>query len=85
MHQKIVISRTPLRVSFLGGGTDISNFYKKYSGLVVSATINKYIYVTVKEHGKLFFRNFRLNYSKSENKNKLSSKRNRLKKRRDKL
>lgn len=73
MYQKIVISRTPLRVSFLGGGTDISNFYKKYSGLVISATINKYIYVTVKEHGKLFFRNFRLNYSKSENKNKLST------------
>jgi D-glycero-alpha-D-manno-heptose-7-phosphate kinase len=72
MYKKIVISRTPLRVSFLGGGTDMSNFYKKYSGLVVSATINKFIYVTVKEHGELFFKNFRLNYSKTENKNKLN-------------
>jgi D-glycero-alpha-D-manno-heptose-7-phosphate kinase len=73
MYKKIVMTRTPMRISFLGGGTDISNFYKKNSGIVLSTAINKFIYVTVKEHGPLFFRNYRLNYSKTENKNKLSS------------
>jgi len=73
MFKKIVVTRTPLRVSFLGGGTDIANFYKKYSGLSVASTINKFIYVTVKEHGKLFNRSFRLSYSKTENKNKLDN------------
>ena len=71
-YKKIVVTKTPLRISFLGGGTDISNFYKKKSGLVVSSTIDKFIYVTVKDHGPLFFRNYRLNYSKTENKNKLN-------------
>jgi D-glycero-alpha-D-manno-heptose-7-phosphate kinase len=73
MYKKIVVTKTPLRVSFLGGGTDIENFYKKYSGLSISSTINKFIYVTVKEHGKLFNRRFRLSYSKTENKNKLDN------------
>ena len=72
MQKKLVISKTPLRVSFFGGGTDIKNFYSKQKGKVISTTIDKYVYVTVKEHGELFRRNFRLNYSKSENKNKLS-------------
>lgn len=70
-NKRIVITKTPLRISFLGGGTDIANFYKKNSGMVVSSTINKFIYVIVKEHGALFFRNYRLNYSRTENKNKL--------------
>ena len=72
MYKKLVITKTPLRVSFLGGGTDLSNFYLKNSGLVVSSTIDKFIYVTIKQHGELFFRNYRLNYSKSENKNNLN-------------
>lgn len=73
MYKKIVVTKTPLRVSFLGGGTDIPNFYKKNSGLVLSSTIDKFIYVTVKEHGSLFFSKYRLNYSKTENKNNLNS------------
>lgn len=72
MQGKLVISKTPLRVSFFGGGTDIKNFYSKRKGKVISTTIDKYVYVTVKEHGELFRRKFRLNYSKSENKNKLN-------------
>ena len=36
--------RTPFRVSFAGGGTDIPNFYKNYGGMVVSTSINKYMY-----------------------------------------
>ena len=72
MKRKLVISKTPLRVSFFGGGTDIENYYLKKNGKVISTTIDKYVYVTIKEHGELFRRNFRLNYSKSENKNTLS-------------
>lgn len=63
---KIVISKTPLRVSFNGGGTDFKDYYQNYSGLVLSTTINKNIYVTVKEHGELFNEKIRLNYSETE-------------------
>lgn len=45
----MIISQTPLRVSLVGGGTDFEDFYSKYGGAVISATINKYIYVIVKE------------------------------------
>jgi len=62
----LVITKTPLRVSFLGGGTDFEYFYKKYEGSVVSAAINKYVYVTVKRHAPHFGEKFRLNYSESE-------------------
>ena len=61
-----VITKTPLRVSFLGGGTDFEYFYKKYGGSVISAAINRYVYVTVKRHKDHFNENFRLNYSSSE-------------------
>ena len=51
----MIISRTPLRISFAGGGTDIPSFYKKNTyGCVLSSAINKYIYVSVKKHSKLF-------------------------------
>lgn len=43
----MLISRTPMRVSFVGGGTDIENYYSKFGGEVVSCAINKYIYVTL--------------------------------------
>ena len=42
---QLIISKSPLRISFAGGGTDIPNFYKKYNGAVLSTTINKYVYV----------------------------------------
>jgi D-glycero-alpha-D-manno-heptose-7-phosphate kinase len=62
----IVMTRTPLRVSFAGGGTDLADFYEQKSGAVFSTAINKYIYVTVKRHGSVFNESIRLNYSKSE-------------------
>jgi D-glycero-alpha-D-manno-heptose-7-phosphate kinase len=46
-----VVSSTPLRVSFAGGGTDLAAFYQQEHGAVFSTAINKYIYVTVKRHG----------------------------------
>jgi D-glycero-alpha-D-manno-heptose-7-phosphate kinase len=45
----MIISRTPLRISFAGGGTDLKPFYEVNPGLVVGTTINKYIYVAVNE------------------------------------
>jgi D-glycero-alpha-D-manno-heptose-7-phosphate kinase len=62
----IVATRTPLRVSFFGGGTDLADYYRRGYGAVISTTIDKYVYVTVKPHGALFDEVFRLNYSKTE-------------------
>ena len=62
-----VVSKTPLRISFLGGGTDIPYFYQKYGGSTLSAAINKFVYVTVKRHSHYFIEKYRLNYHDSEN------------------
>ncbi|MEW6196920.1 MAG: GHMP kinase [Bacteroidota bacterium] len=45
----MIISKTPLRISLIGGGTDLKDFYKNNLGHVISTTIDKYIYVIVKE------------------------------------
>jgi len=46
----MIISKTPLRISFVGGGTDLREFYKRHPGIVVNTTINKYIYICVHKH-----------------------------------
>jgi len=61
-----VLSMAPLRVSFLGGGSDIRNFYQKHPGAVVSAAINKYVYVHIKRHDPLFQERYRISYSEVE-------------------
>ncbi|GAB4531000.1 MAG: GHMP kinase [Anaerolineae bacterium] len=43
-EQRMLISRAPVRISFGGGGTDLPSFYERYGGLVVSTTINHYVY-----------------------------------------
>src|SRR5258707_13458831 len=45
----MIISQTPLRISFVGGGTDIKDYYRLQAGQVIAANINKYIYVIVKK------------------------------------
>ena len=65
-NKKIITTATPQRISFAGGGTDINYFYEKHGGLVISSTIDKFIYVTVKEHHPLFIEKYRLNYSITE-------------------
>ena len=63
----MIITRTPLRISFAGGGTDIASFYKKNSyGSILSCAINKYIYVSVKNHSNIYSEKIRLNYSETE-------------------
>lgn len=61
-----VLSMAPLRVSFVGGGSDIANFYEKHTGAVVSAAINKYVYVHIKRHDPLFQERYRISYSEIE-------------------
>jgi len=63
---RLVVTRTPLRISFAGGGTDLAAFYDQGYGAVLSAAIDRYIYVTVKRHGEVFNERIRVNYSKSE-------------------
>jgi len=59
----MIISKTPLRMSFVGGGSDLPVFYRKYGGAVVSTAINKFVYVTV---NKKFDDRIRVGYSKTE-------------------
>lgn len=44
----MVIVRTPFRMSFVGGGTDFVEFFQEYGGAVLSTTIDRYCYVTVR-------------------------------------
>lgn len=59
----MIISRTPLRISFVGGGSDLPAFYEREAGAVVSTTINRYIYITVSPK---FDRRIRASYSQTE-------------------
>jgi D-glycero-alpha-D-manno-heptose-7-phosphate kinase len=59
----MVISRTPLRVSFVGGGSDLVSFAHRYGGAVLSTTIDKYVYVVVTER---FEDDIRVSYSRTE-------------------
>lgn len=60
----MILTRTPLRISLVGGGTDLPGFYKKGFGAVVSMAIDKYIYVGV---NRKFNKRVRVSYSKTEN------------------
>ena len=75
-HQGIVLTRTPLRISFAGGGTDLAPYYETDHGAVFSSTIDQYVYVTVKRHGPVFDEKVRLNYSVSEAVSEVSAIRN---------
>ena len=43
----MIIARSPLRISLGGGGTDLPSYYKNYGGSLISAAIDKYVYVTI--------------------------------------
>lgn len=60
----MVITKTPFRVSFCGGGSDIADFYKEYGGCVLSTTINRYMYLTI--HPYFDEQKTALKYSKNE-------------------
>lgn len=62
----MIITRTPFRISFAGGGTDLKAFYSSESGQVISTSINKYIYVVVKKQIGIVEHKYRINWSKVE-------------------
>jgi D-glycero-alpha-D-manno-heptose-7-phosphate kinase len=62
----LIVTRTPMRVSFAGGGTDLPAFYETGAGAVLSTAIDKYIFVTVKRHSEVFDEPVRVNYSQTE-------------------
>jgi D-glycero-alpha-D-manno-heptose-7-phosphate kinase len=59
----MIISKTPCRVSFAGGGSDIESYYRENGGAVVSVAIDKYVYLTLQTK---FDHRIRLSYSKTE-------------------
>ncbi len=60
----MIVSKTPLRMSFVGGGSDLPSYYKNYPGAVISTAIKKYIYICV---NRKFDDHIRLSYAKTEN------------------
>ena len=59
----MIISRTPFRMSFVGGGTDLPSFYGQEQGAVISTAMNKYVYITVNHR---FDHTLRISYSHTE-------------------
>ena len=62
----MIITQTPFRMSFFGGGTDVESFFKEYGGSVISTTFDKYCYVTVRHLPRFFDFTTHLTYSKVE-------------------
>jgi D-glycero-alpha-D-manno-heptose-7-phosphate kinase len=62
----MIISRTPFRISFFGGGTDYPAWYCKNGGAVLAATINKYCYISCRHLPPFFEHRYRIVYSKME-------------------
>ena len=67
----MIITKTPFRMSFFGGGTDIPEFFKGERGAVISTTFDKYVYVTVRHLPRFFDYSTEIKYSKIERVNKL--------------
>lgn len=67
----MIITKTPFRMSFFGGGTDIEEHFVKYGGAVLSTTFDKYCYVTVRHLPRFFDYSTELSYSKTERVNSL--------------
>ena len=68
----MLISRTPYRISFFGGGTDYPEWYKKNKGNFLSCTIDKYVYIFIKEL-KIYNKKYRIIWSKLEQTNKIEN------------
>lgn len=62
----MIITQTPFRMSFFGGGTDMENFFKEHGGAVLSTTFDKYCYVNVRHLPRFFDYSTELSYSKTE-------------------
>ena len=63
----MIITKTPYRISFFGGGSDYPDWYKKFGGSVLSTTIDKYIYISCRKLPPFFDHKYRIVWSKIEN------------------
>jgi D-glycero-alpha-D-manno-heptose-7-phosphate kinase len=63
----MIISRTPFRISFFGGGTDYPEWYHRHGGKVIATTIDKYCYLACRYYPPFFDHRFRISYIRSEN------------------
>lgn len=63
----MILSRTPFRISFFGGGTDYPTWYRTHGGAVLSTTFDKYCYITCRELPPFFDHKYRITYSRVEN------------------
>ncbi|MBQ3762484.1 MAG: kinase [Clostridia bacterium] len=62
----MIITKTPFRMSFFGGGTDMESFFREYGGAVLSTTFDKYVYVTVRHLPRFFDYSTEISYSRLE-------------------
>lgn len=62
----MIITKTPFRMSFFGGGTDMESYFKEYGGAVISTTFDKYCYVNVRHLPRFFDYSTELSYAKTE-------------------
>jgi D-glycero-alpha-D-manno-heptose-7-phosphate kinase len=68
----MIISQTPFRISFFGGGTDYAPYYEQYGGAVMSTTIDKYCFITLRSLPPFFEYKTRISYSKLEEVNHIN-------------
>lgn len=68
----MIISKTPFRISFFGGGTDYPLWYKEHGGAVLSTSVNKYCYITCRHLPPFFEYKHRIVYSKTEHTRSIS-------------
>ena len=69
----MIITKTPFRMSFFGGGTDMEDFFREHGGAVLSTTFDKYCYVTVRHLPRFFDYSTELAYSKMERVNDIDA------------
>ena len=62
----MIFTKTPFRMSFFGGGTDLQEYFEEYGGAVLSTTFDKYCYVSVRHLPRFFEYKNQLTYSKIE-------------------
>ncbi|MDC3131801.1 hypothetical protein OA492_02695 [Pelagibacteraceae bacterium] len=67
----MIITRTPYRISFFGGGTDYPDWFNKHEGSVISSSINKYSYINVRLIQNFFNYKYRVVWSLIENRNNI--------------
>ena len=68
----MIISKTPYRISFFGGGTDYPQWYNKFGGSVISTSINYYSYISVKNLENFYKHKYRILYAKTEQTNNIT-------------